>query len=307
MFRYSRFNWLLCLGMLMFTNMVHSSSFIVHDSGQGKAVLILSGGPGFTAWNLLPLQQQIAKQHRALLFDMRGMGDQANLPLTQGRLLDQWLADIEAVRRDKGIKQWTLVGHSWGGIMALLYAKAYPQRVSHIVLLNPVDPEKRGLANILDRINERQASYQSDAWDAEFDGNDTKMQGFAATDESVRLYQIRHVLPTYFADMTQGEAYAAQFTAQDFSPEINSRIWQEYDAQPFTQADAKRLTSPISFADCDQDLLMPENLQGLRDFFPTMKQKIFNNCAHFPWVEQPVHFYPWLDNTLAAGKKKINH
>ena len=278
-----------------------ASSFKVHDAGQGKAVLILSGGPGFTAWNLLPLQQQIAKQHRALLFDMRGMGDQAHLQLSQGRLLDQWVADIEAVRREKGIEQWTLVGHSWGGIMALLYAKAYPHHVSQILLLNPVDPEKRGLVDILDRINERQAQFKPDAWDAEFEGKDTSMKGFAATDESVRLYQIRHVLPTYFVDMAQGEAYAAQFTASDFSPEINSRIWQEYDAQPFSRSDARRLKQPIIFADCDQDLLMPENRQSLKAFFPKMKVKMFKNCAHFPWVEQPKAFYPWLNKTLAGG------
>lgn len=279
-----------------------ASEFKVHDTGQGQSVLILSGGPGFTAWNLLPLQQQIAQRHRALLFDMRGMGDQAQLPLTQARLLDQWVEDIETVRKEKKIKSWTLVGHSWGGIMALVYAKAYPKQVDRIVLLNPVDPEKRGLADILDRINARQAQYKPDAWDAEFDNKETTMKGFSATDESVRLYQIRHVLPTYFVDMQQGEAYAAQFTAADFSPEINSRIWQEYDAAPFTKADADRLTQPISFADCDQDLLMPENQRGLKSYFPKMTTKIIKGCAHFPWVEQPKVFYPWLNKTLARDK-----
>jgi pimeloyl-ACP methyl ester carboxylesterase len=287
--------------IFLFSVTVQAASFKVHDTGQGKAVLILSGGPGFTAWNLLPLQQRMAQRHRTLLFDMRGMGDQASLPLTQGRLLDQWIQDIEAVRIEKKIERWTLVGHSWGGLMALLYAKSYPERVSKLLLLNPVDPEKKGLVDILDRINERQAQFKPDAWDAEFEGKDSTMKGFQATDESVRLYQIRHVLPTYFVDMAQGEAYAAQFTAQDFSPEINSRIWQEYDAQPFSKDDARRLTQPIIFADCDQDLLMPENQQGLKSYFPSMKSKVFKQCAHFPWVEQPKAFYSWLNTVLAAG------
>lgn len=279
---------------------VQAQSFKVHDNGEGKAVLILSGGPGFTAWNLLPLQQQIAQRNRALLFDMRGMGDQAQLPLTDGRLLEQWIADIEQVRVEKNIPRWTLVGHSWGGIMALLYARAYPNKVDKLVLLNPVDPEKRGLEDILDRINERQAKHRPQAWDAEFDGANLPEKGFEATDESVRLYQIRHVLPTYFVDMNAGEEYAAQFTAADFSPEINSRIWQEYDQIPFTKADARKLKQPVVFADCDQDLLMPENQKGLKAFFPNMKSKIFKHCAHFPWVEQPQAFQPWLNKALAG-------
>ena len=274
--------------------------FKVHDDGQGKAVLILGGGPGFTAWNLLPLQQQIAQRHRALLFDMRGMGDQASLPLTQQRLLEQWIDDIEQVRKDKHIQQWTLIGHSWGGIMALLYARAYPERVTQLLLLNPVDPEKRGLDGILDRINERQAQHRPQAWDAEFEGQSIAEKGFEATDESVRLYQIRHVLPTYFVDMQAGERYAAQFTAADVSPDINSRIWQEYDQIPFTKADARKLKQAIIFADCDQDLLMPENQKGLKTFFPKMSSRIFKQCAHFPWVEQQNQFYPWLTKMLAG-------
>ncbi|MCL5796107.1 MAG: hypothetical protein M1579_01235 [Gammaproteobacteria bacterium] len=46
---------------------------------------------------------------------------------------------------------------------------------------------------------------------------------------------------------------------------------------------------------------MLESLQGLKDYFPNMKQKILKNCAHFPWVEQPKAFYPWLNKTLAGG------
>jgi pimeloyl-ACP methyl ester carboxylesterase len=285
----------LCLSLPL-----QAQSFKVHDDGQGKAVLILGGGPGFTAWNLLPLQQHIAQRHRALLFDMRGMGDQATLPLPTGSLLEQWIQDIEQIRQAKQIQQWTLVGHSWGGIMALLYARAYPEKVKQVVLLNPVDPEKRGLEDILDRINERQAQFRPKAWDAEFDGNNSIEKGFEATDESVRLYQIRHVLPTYFVDMEQGERYAAQFSAADFSPEINSRIWQEYDQKPFKLTDARKLNKTVIFADCDQDLLMPENQKGLKAYFPNMKTAIFKQCAHFPWVEQPKRFLPWLDKTLAG-------
>jgi pimeloyl-ACP methyl ester carboxylesterase len=268
----------------------------VHDTGKGRAVLVLGGGPAFTAWNLIPLQQKIAKRHRALLFDMRGVGDQAALSLPNGALLDQWVKDIEAVRVASGIQRWTLVGHSWGGLMALLYAKHYPEHVEKLVLLNPVDPEKKGLADILDRINARQQQHNPKDWDADWD---TEQSTLTRTEDEIKLYQIRQVLPTYFVDFAQGERYAAQFSAKDFYPELNSRIWQEYDASPFALLDAQRLAdTPVFFADCTDDLLMPENQAGLKKFFPTMKQKIFTQCAHFPWVEKPSVFYPWLNRVL---------
>jgi len=205
---------------------INDASWQVHDQGQGDPVLVLSGGPAFTAWNLLPLQQQLAKKHRTLLFDMRGVGDQQNLALPSGSLLTQWIEDIDAVRKASGIQRITLVGHSWGGLMALLYTKHYPERVKRLVLLNPVDPEKRGLADILDRINARQQQHKPQEWDADWDSDQTTLTKSA---DDIKLYQIRQVLPTYFTDFAMGEIYAAQFSANDFYPELNSRIWQEYD------------------------------------------------------------------------------
>lgn len=281
-----------------FSMQAFASDFTVHDNGRGHAVLILSGGPGFTAWNLLPLQQHIAKQHRALLFDMRGMGDQADFSLPEASLLLQWIEDIEQIRKAKQINKWTLVGHSWGGLMALLYARAHPGVVDKIVLLNPVDPEKRGLAEIVERINERQQAFSVQDGEAKLTDRKAIHESFEKTEESVRLYQIQQVLPTYFVDMHEGVRYAAQFSANDFSPEINNRIWQEYDQMRFTKDDARLIRQPIVFAACDQDLLMPENMKGLNDFFPNMNTHVFQQCAHFPWVEQPKLFYPWLMKQL---------
>ena len=281
---------------MLFSWTAQAHSFKIHDTGQGKAVLILAGGPAFTAWNLLPLQQHIAHKHRALLFDMRGVGDQQQLPLPAGSLLSQWIDDIEAIRQSSSIHQFTMIGHSWGGLMALLYAKRYPDNVKQLILLNPVDPEKRGLSEILDRINQRQQQHKPRAWDADWDSDQSTL---TKSEDEIKLYQIRQVLPTYFYDFAMGERYAAQFSANDFYPELNSRIWQEYDAMPFTLADAKKLTPiPIRFVDCVDDLLMPENQQGLKTHFPKMRVKLFRQCAHFPWVEQPKVFYPWLDKAL---------
>jgi pimeloyl-ACP methyl ester carboxylesterase len=278
------------------TLIINDETWQIHDQGKGDVVLVLGGGPAFTVWNLLPLQQHIAQRHRAILFDMRGVGDQQGLILPTSALLSQWIEDIEAVRKALGVTQMTLVGHSWGGLMSLLYAKHYPKQVKKLVLLNPVDPEKRGLTDILDRINERQNQHKPQEWDANWDNDQTTL---TKTEDEVKLYQIRQVLPTYFTDFAMGERYAAQFEAKDFYPDLNSRIWQEYDALPFTRTDALALSNkPLHFADCNDDLLMPENRDGLRAYFPKMKEKVFQQCAHFPWIEQPKRFYPWFNRAL---------
>jgi pimeloyl-ACP methyl ester carboxylesterase len=276
------------------------SHFQVHEAGEGEVVLILPGGPGFSAWNLLPIHRHLAQSHRALLMDMRGVGDHAHWPLPAGSLLAQWVEDIEAMRVAKGIEQWKLVGHSWGGLMALLYARAYPKSVKKLVLLNPVDPEKRGLADILYRISERQTQLFGSQQPLDLDALETESPPLTLQEASLR--QITRVLPTYFLDMKQGQIYAQQFSAADLSPEINSRIWQDYDAMRFTLQDAGKLTQSLTFLECKDDILMPENLAGLQAYFPKMRVVLMEGCAHFPWVEQPREFYTRLDEMLGVSR-----
>jgi pimeloyl-ACP methyl ester carboxylesterase len=295
--------WLLfgAWSLLIGTVQAQSPSRVqVHEAGQGDAVLILPGGPGFSAWNLLPIHRHLAQTHRALLMDMRGVGEHSNWPLPTGSLLAQWVEDIEAMRLAKGIEHWKLVGHSWGGLMALLYARAYPDRVTQLVLLNPVDPEKRGLSDILYRISERQTQLFGPVEPSDFDALEKESSVLTPEDASMR--QITRVLPTYFLDMKQGQLYAQQFSAADLSPEINSRIWQDYDAMRFTLQDAGKITQSVAFLECKEDILMPENLVGLQAYFPQMRVVLMEGCAHFPWVEQPQEFYSRLDEILGVNR-----
>jgi len=274
-----------------------------HVMGRGdRHVLILGGGPGFSSWNLEPLQLEIARSSaRVYLMDMRGVGEMSMAKLPSSRLLDTWLSDMEALRQHLGIERWTLVGHSWGGLMALLYAQQYRQHVERILLLNPVDPEKQSLSDLLERINAKQQLHRPIEWDKDWDQDDA---AFNRTADEVKLYQIRQVLPTYFADFEQGERYAAQFSASDFEPEINARIWQEYDANPVTKTSVSAIDQPVHFLECDQDLLMPENQMVLKNYLPHMKTTLLQQCAHFPWVEQKGAFRRWLFTTLNQGEAR---
>lgn len=102
------------------------------QGGSGDTVVLLHGGPGCPDY-LQPVAQLLPAHLRVVTFDQRGVGASA----TAGSFtLEDYLSDIEAVRRHLGVERIHLLGHSWGGLLAQLYANKYPQRVSSIVLTN---------------------------------------------------------------------------------------------------------------------------------------------------------------------------
>jgi pimeloyl-ACP methyl ester carboxylesterase len=115
---------------------VDHTRFRYVDYGTGPAVVLIHGNAGsieeFDFKSLGPL----CRDHRVIAFDRPGHGKSArpaDLDATlevQTRLLHESLSDL-------GVTQPVLVGHSWGGSLALAYALQYPNEVSGIVLLAP--------------------------------------------------------------------------------------------------------------------------------------------------------------------------
>jgi proline iminopeptidase len=98
---------------------------------DGDPILLVHGGPGVpdsmqtTVAPLLP-------GRRCISFDQRGVG--ASI-CDDGRYdTAAYVADVEAVRRELDIDTWHVLGHSWGGLLAQLYAAEHPDRVRSLAL-----------------------------------------------------------------------------------------------------------------------------------------------------------------------------
>jgi proline iminopeptidase len=101
-------------------------------------VLFVHGGPGEGCWEFMGAQgDRLANSLRVIGVDQRGCLRSA--PLAEGEALgwDEIVDDLEAVRDRLGIERWSLIGHSYGGNIALRYATSQPDRISSVVFENP--------------------------------------------------------------------------------------------------------------------------------------------------------------------------
>ena len=115
---------------------VNGWRLFVRAIGAGPPIVVLHGGPDFDHTYLLPELDLLTDSYRLVYYDQRGRGRSAEGVRPEDVTIESEVEDIEAIRRRTGSERVAVLGHSWGGLLALEYAIRYPDRVSHLILLN---------------------------------------------------------------------------------------------------------------------------------------------------------------------------
>src|SRR5512146_2784361 len=102
--------------------------------GRGYPLALMHGGPGGDHWTMLPFRQ-LTDRFTVVFYDHRCNGRSTGAPVTS-MTWDNLTADADALRRKLGFERWAVLGHSFGGNVALEYALRYPDSLSHLVLLD---------------------------------------------------------------------------------------------------------------------------------------------------------------------------
>jgi proline iminopeptidase len=113
---------------------IRDVSLFVDVIGHGYPLLLMHGGPSLDHWSLMPFRQ-CAGQFTLIFYDHRCNGRSAGAPVSS-MTLENLTADAEALRQELGFERWAVLGHSFGGHVALEYALRYPASLSHLVLLD---------------------------------------------------------------------------------------------------------------------------------------------------------------------------
>ena len=110
------------------------AAIVYRISGRGQPCIFIHGGPGQGSESFRQMGGEALEDFARILYlDQRGSGhspDAADYGLT--RIVD----DIEEARRHAGLASVCLIAHSFGGIIAVNYARRYPSHVSSIILAN---------------------------------------------------------------------------------------------------------------------------------------------------------------------------
>jgi proline iminopeptidase len=94
----------------------------------------MHGGPSLDHSTLLPLQP-LADQFTLVFYDHRCNGRSEGAEVSS-MTFENLTADADALRQKLGFDQWAVLGHSFGGNVALEYALRYPQSLARLILMD---------------------------------------------------------------------------------------------------------------------------------------------------------------------------
>jgi pimeloyl-ACP methyl ester carboxylesterase len=129
---------------------IDGMKFYYRQTGRGPDVVLLHGISGNMAiWPLINLPQTLAGEFRVTAYDLRGHGYSDTPPA--GYTSADMAADLVKIRQALGLGPMYVLGHSFGGVVALHAAVLYPEAVAGLVLSDPYFPSLRRLHNDLSR------------------------------------------------------------------------------------------------------------------------------------------------------------
>src|ERR1044071_7572542 len=120
----------------------HDGTVLHYDVvGKGEPVVMLAGGPGFSPDYLRTIAEKLAGQNRFILFHQRGTGKSVLETYSMETLkLSTLVADLEALRQELKLEKMTIAGHSFGGILAMMYAREHPERIRALAMIDSGGP-----------------------------------------------------------------------------------------------------------------------------------------------------------------------
>ena len=260
--------------------------------GKGRPVVLLSGGPGFSSEYMKPIAERLKSKYKFVLLDQRGTG-RSRLETCDATTLDhkKLVADLDALRRTLKVDKLTLVGHSWGGILSMLYASEHPDRIRALVLVDAGGPTMQSVPGF--QANHTARMTKEDT------AKVTEWYGKLATDHKRAILEItRARTPPYFHDAAKAKAFADALSEDSFNDlafwPIVGQFTPAFDLRPGLQ----KLNAPVLVIHGKSDPL--ESAQEVHEALPGSRLEMIENAGHFPWVEQPEVFYRVLRGFLAG-------
>jgi proline iminopeptidase len=269
------------------TRQVRSVSIFERRIGSGPPAVVLHGGPGAHHDYLLPGFDDLAGNRELIYYDQRG-GGQSPVPRETPVGWREQVADLEELRRQWDLEQLTLVGYSWGGLLAQLYATQFPERVGRLALISPAPAWREMRLEFERRFAERNLAPNLQQQRAEL-----RASGLRERDPvqyAQRLFELS--VAAYFYDPGR----ARDLTPFRVTGRTQQEVWSslgDYDLRPALAG----LTIPAIVLQGEHDPIPLESTQTVARLLQA-KLHLLPHCGHVPYIEAHEEFVRLLDEFL---------
>jgi len=270
-----------------------------HVAGTGPdTVVVVSGGPGLSYRYMAPDLAPLSHGRTVIYYDQRGAGRSTLIFDPTQLTLASHAADLEALRQHFGLGRLSIVGHSFGAVIAVQYAAEYPASTERLVLLNPAPVTAaygaEFTANRLARTSPEQQARQ-----VELIGQ--LLTGTAADPVAACTELFASIFRVYFHDQANVASMRGAWCDVPPAAAANSAFTLlagmgtlPGDLRPL----ADSVSAPALVVHAAADPIPAASSAEWAAELPSAELLTIGAAGHFPWLEQPVPFFTRVNKFL---------
>lgn len=284
----------------------------VEEEGEGFPIVLLHGGPGATHHGFHAEFSRAKTFARLIYYDQRGCG-LSDYKKGAGYTIAQAVDDLENLRKALNIEKWTVLGWSYGGLLAQRYALQYPESISGLILVAAeigILPTKMGETRQYDYILPEEKQRMTEVSMAV--AKAAKERGWSHEKMMELLLYNRHLN----GDWKRQHYYKP--APEEFAMAALYEWKHDTDFNAVMSQDQRRFNLKGAFEDCPIPTLIfeakwdltwtPEKIEAMRQNHPGAKLVVLEEAGHVLFRDEPEKFFgelrSFVETLLPVSREK---
>jgi proline iminopeptidase len=264
----------------------------IREIGSGVPIVVLAGGPaacGKIYWDSL---KKLSKTNRLIFWDYRSCGQSDR---RKPYSIESDLQDLKTVITELRLQSPILLGHSYGGMLALKYTIKNPEKVRGLILVNTISSSEVYPESNLKKKRYLESLGLYEEWKKL---GDLSAEGNASAVEQKRYWELE--LNNHLVD-------------KSLIPKVLSGLEINFEAlvamQPdLSEFDIKRdvdsVTQPVLITVGKKDIIVLDEPLKLHNLIPQSTLVSFSHSGHMPFVDENKNFLATVETWLTERSFK---
>lgn len=246
---------------------------------NASPIIMLHGIRGFGE-TFFSVAQALQPEYRVIAIDQRGRG-QSDWDPNRNYYTDTYVSDLAAIASKLGLEQFDLLGHSMGGINAIVFASKFPHRVKKLIIEDAgpgAFESSAGASRIQEELKNTPEKFNS--WD---EASDFMRRLRPSVTEEARQQRLKSMLKPVGKENFTWQYDHAGISGTRLNPDPNRII----GLSPHVAAIASKT---LLLRGSRTDYLQPEMAQKMCDLNPLIVCKEIKDAGHYIHDDQPTAF-----------------
>ena len=269
-------------------------NLVCYDSEVGDITLfLLNGGPGLPCNYLREphCEHLINKGIRIITYDQLGCGQSSKPKDMSLWSIDRYVEELEFVRNELNLEQLNLLGHSWGGWLAIEYSLKYQKNLNKLILENTCGD----MPHLISELNRLREALGSETVKMMLRHEAEGTLDHPEYQAAITILNYRHVcrLDEWPAPLTRSlndwnmDVYGTMQGPNEFLYIGNLKEWDRIN-------EMKEVDTPSLITVGMHDELPPSCALKMHNALPNSIIKVFKNSSHMPFYEEPDEYFKTL-------------